>query len=86
MFELFISTLWLYGWRWMLSAFRDRKSKIIIEPNPHHIRAVFERQQGAKTVAVTPFDQPVTHWPWPKSSWFQRRREEIRNSLEQGPK
>ena len=56
----------------MLAAFvlrsfnRRHRGKIIIEPDPHHIRAVFER-------AGQPAPADHTPWLWPKKTWLRKR-------------
>lgn len=50
--------------------FRGRP-KILIEPDPQHIRSVFERSGETGVETVTP-------WRWPRDTWFQQRREKRR--------
>jgi len=61
---------------WLLRRFnRRRRTRITIEPYPHHIHAVFERS-GPEL--ATPYDLPRTPWSWPTSTWMQRRISAVR--------
>ncbi len=54
------------------SIFSNRRHRrIAIEPNPHHIHAVFER--SGSTLFSQSSALPLTVWRWPTSTWMQRR-------------
>ena len=61
------------AWR-VLRQWSGPRSAIVIEPNPHSMRAVFERSP-----ATSPeHELPLTPWHWPTSTWFQERLEQKR--------
>ena len=58
----------------------NRRRRIVIEPDPYHIRAVFEGR-GERFFAPT---APFTHWRWPSSTWMQRRLDLVRRDRAPG--
>ena len=66
----------IFPFAFLLGATRRRRAPIAIEPNPHHIHAVFERSGQP----LTPYALPLTAWSWPTSTWMQRRISALRNA------
>jgi hypothetical protein len=63
----------------ILRALRGEKFRPIkIEPYPNHIRAVFERSFSAELETRNPKLETCLPWRWPRGTWFQNRRIELR--------
>ena len=64
----------------LLRKFNRRGRRIVVEPNPHTMRGVFERSGLTLcTQDSAPFDRAQDrlspqHWEWPRGTWFQQRR------------
>jgi len=52
----------------------SRRRRILIEPNPHTMRGVFERAQHAAPLRTQHSALP---WAWPRGTWFQARRDQL---------
>jgi len=55
----------------------NRRRRILIEPNPHTMRGVFERAQHAAPLRTQHSALSPQHWDWPRGTWFQARRDQL---------